>query len=324
MSPFATNTTALMATDNTSVDLDTLLSSLSHPSTQNTPNGSKSLSDYELIPTGLISLSNVSADSTKTKDSPIQAALRDYGNSAGNAIMSFENLHLNQASILKDHAEAPYDTGKVQLLARLGTDYIELGDTISKIDPIPLPLAALHKRLVADYRDLGKKLVAVSKSPGSLYDAIVEYDASADQFAKDFISLALTFPTSVAVPRSLEMEPGGYINAGCSLGAHSHFGYFVFINRGASIGHHARFGKFVSIGPGAVVAGEVTVGMGAMIGAGAVVLPEVTIAENSVVGAGAVVTRDVPAHCMVLGNPARIVKENIAGYKGITVSMSEY
>ena len=195
VSPFATNTTALMATDNTSVDLDTLLSSLSHPSTQNTPNGSKSIHDYELIPTGLISLSNVSADSTKTKDSPIQAALRDYGNSAGNAIMSFENLHLNQASILKDHAEAPYDTGKVQLLARLGTDYIELGDTISKIDPIPLPLAALHKRLVADYRDLGKKLVAVSKSPGSLYDAIVEYDASADQFAKDFISLALTFPT---------------------------------------------------------------------------------------------------------------------------------
>lgn len=130
--------------------------------------------------------------------------------------------------------------------------------------------------------------------------------------------------SSVAVPRSLKMEPGGYINAGCSLGAHSHFGYFVFINRGASIGHHARFGKFVSIGPGAVVAGEVTVGRGAMIGAGAVVLPEVTIAENSVVGAGAVVTRDVPAHCMVLGNPARIVKENIAGYKGITVSMSEY
>ena len=62
--------------------------------------------------------------------------------------------------------------------------------------------------------------------------------------------------SSVAVPRSLEMGPGGYINAGCSLGAHSHFGYFVFINRGASIGHHARFGKFVSIGPGAVVAGD--------------------------------------------------------------------
>lgn len=134
---------------------------------------------------------------------------------------------------------------------------------------------------------------------------------------------SLIDPT-VAVPRSLDMGPGGYINAGCSLGAHSHFGYFVFINRGATIGHHATLGQFVSVGPGAVVAGEVTIGIGAMIGAGAVVLPKVTIAENSVVGAGAVVTSDVPAHCLVLGNPARIVKENIPGYKGITVSMSGY
>ena len=128
-------------------------------------------------------------------------------------------------------------------------------------------------------------------------------------------------PTS-AIPRSLNIEPGGYINAGCSLGAQSNFGSFVFVNRGVSIGHHAEIGKFVSIGPGAVVAGSVSIGMGAMIGAGSVLLPEITIGENSVVGAGSVVTRDVPSHCLVTGNPARIVKENIAGYKEINVSIS--
>lgn len=46
---------------------------------------------------------------------------------------------------------------------------------------------------------------------------------------------------------------------------------------------------------------------GASIGANAVVLPGLTVGRNAMVGAGAVVTRDVPAHAIVAGNPARII-----------------
>jgi len=126
---------------------------------------------------------------------------------------------------------------------------------------------------------------------------------------------------TVAIPRTLDIATGIYINAGCTLGSHSHLDSFVFINRGASIGHHARLAPFVSIGPGAVLAGMVSVGAGSMIGAGAVVLPEISIGANAVVGAGAVVTRDVPAHCMLLGNPGRIVKQDISGYNGLMVKL---
>jgi maltose O-acetyltransferase len=34
----------------------------------------------------------------------------------------------------------------------------------------------------------------------------------------------------------------------------------------------------------------------------------VTIGENSVVGAGTVVTKDIPANCVAVGNPARVIK----------------
>ena len=48
---------------------------------------------------------------------------------------------------------------------------------------------------------------------------------------------------------------------------------------------------------------------GAWIGAGATILPGVTVGRYAVVGAGAVVTKDVPDYSVVVGSPARIVKE---------------
>lgn len=40
----------------------------------------------------------------------------------------------------------------------------------------------------------------------------------------------------------------------------------------------------------------------------AIILPGVTIGEWVTIGAGAVVTKDVPAHCLAVGNPARVIK----------------
>jgi len=47
----------------------------------------------------------------------------------------------------------------------------------------------------------------------------------------------------------------------------------------------------------------------AWIGFNSIILKGVTIGEGAVVGAGTVVTNDVPAWCVVAGNPARVVKK---------------
>lgn len=47
---------------------------------------------------------------------------------------------------------------------------------------------------------------------------------------------------------------------------------------------------------------------GASLGAGSIVLAGVTINEYAMVGAGAVVTKDIAAHALVVGNPARFVR----------------
>lgn len=52
-----------------------------------------------------------------------------------------------------------------------------------------------------------------------------------------------------------------------------------------------------------------TIRRGARIGGAAVLCPAVEIGEEAYVGAGAVVIRDVPARAVVVGNPARQIRE---------------
>lgn len=53
---------------------------------------------------------------------------------------------------------------------------------------------------------------------------------------------------------------------------------------------------------------NVFIGSNVWIGSGAIILPGVTIGNNSIIAAGAVVTKDIPAHCLVAGVPAKIIK----------------
>jgi acetyltransferase-like isoleucine patch superfamily enzyme len=52
-----------------------------------------------------------------------------------------------------------------------------------------------------------------------------------------------------------------------------------------------------------------TIRRGARVGGGAILCPGVEIGEEAFVGAGAVVTKDVPPRAVVVGNPARQLRE---------------
>jgi acetyltransferase-like isoleucine patch superfamily enzyme len=141
-----------------------------------------------------------------------------------------------------------------------------------------------------------------------------------------------------------DVKLAAFVNLyGCTVGDESRVGTFVEIQRGAVIGKRCKIQSHTFICEGVEIADEVFVGHGvvfindrlpratnrdgalkgnedwtcertqvgarASIGSGATILCGIRIGEGAMVGAGAVVTRDVAPRSVVVGNPARVLRE---------------
>lgn len=135
------------------------------------------------------------------------------------------------------------------------------------------------------------------------------------QATEEALEMGLTpFPLLNArtnlLPSNFVHGNGVFLNKGVIIGAVADLGNHVIVNRGATLGHDLKLGDYVSIGPGVVTGGNVTVGRGSMIGAGSTILPTIKIGQHAIVGAGSVVTKDVKDFAVVVGNPARKIRES--------------
>ena len=114
---------------------------------------------------------------------------------------------------------------------------------------------------------------------------------------------------------------------GVNIGKNCHFSAYVQLDliypHLINIGDNVTFGSNVMIfahtNPAANLflkngefprkVAEVNIKSGVVLFPGSIVTAGVTIGENSIISVGSVVTQNIPDYCVVVGNPARVIKK---------------
>ncbi len=85
-------------------------------------------------------------------------------------------------------------------------------------------------------------------------------------------------------------------------------GFGLVVNVDTQVGSNVTLRQNVTVGNRGSGGPSPILGDGVDVGSNAVIIGPVTIGTQAKIGAGAVVLRDVPAHAVAVGNPARIIE----------------
>lgn len=126
--------------------------------------------------------------------------------------------------------------------------------------------------------------------------------------AKGYSFATVIHPTAL-VSKEAQIAEGVQLLMGATVQTGVRILKNCIINTGCIIEHDCEISPHVHVSPGCILLGNVSVNLCSHIGAGSIILQGLKVGSNVTVGAGAVVTKDVDDSKIVVGVPAREVKE---------------
>ncbi|WP_394906952.1 acetyltransferase [uncultured Mesonia sp.] len=126
-------------------------------------------------------------------------------------------------------------------------------------------------------------------------------------------TLVSTIDKATNIGKYAKIGGGTNILSGVNISNGAELGKGCLVYYNVVITHDVKIGEFVELSPACKLLGHVNIGNYVSVGAGAIILPKVQIDEGAVIGAGAIVTKDVAANSVVVGNPAKPLKQRKGG-----------
>jgi len=137
-----------------------------------------------------------------------QRELYSFGNEAGSFIETYSDAWGDQAQILQRFINDRGDAQKQARVRALSSSLARLGTNIESISYVPTNAQSARRKLSTGYKELGALLrkVGDARTDEELLSAMIEYNARADSFVEDYISVVTLF--SVAEIKFSQSDPG--------------------------------------------------------------------------------------------------------------------
>lgn len=118
----------------------------------------------------------------------------------------------------------------------------------------------------------------------------------------------LIHPTA-AVARTARLGNGVVVFPHVTIGVNAELCDHVIVLPGSVISHDSMVGAHTCVAAGVCISGGALVGNSCYVGTRSCIIGGVKIGDRSLVGMGSVVLNDVPAESVVVGNPARFLRQ---------------
>jgi len=201
-------------------------------------------------------------------------------------------------------------------LVILGTDVhgLEMAEIVERVNRV-IPTWNLLGYIAADAKKVGQELngypvLGTTEKLGELPNVcfVPAYGAGWKMEVPRERLVSLIDP-SAFVSRMAQIGVACVIFPNCYVGLRARIGDYVFCLSGCSINHDDVIEDRVVLASGVHLAGHTHVEAECYLGQGCTVRQHIRIGRGSLIGMGAVVVKDVPPNTVMVGNPARKLRD---------------
>ncbi len=126
---------------------------------------------------------------------------------------------------------------------------------------------------------------------------------------ENYIFPNLIHPNFIGDRKSIQLERGNIITAGCVFTVDIKIGSHNIFNLNSTVGHDTVIGDCNIFNPGCNISGSVKIGSGNLFGTNSTVLQFIEIGNGNIIGASSLANKNIGNESIMVGVPAKNLKK---------------
>ncbi len=177
-------------------------------------------------------------------------------------------------------------------------------------DPTLIGTEVMGKRVIGSFSNFSRSDISGKNFAVAIGNNKIRFQIMNNILHNEGLLPTLIHPKAIISP-SANIGMGVYIHSGAYIWTNADIGDFTIISPNTVIAHHTKVGRACLISTLCAVGALIVIKDNVTLGIGTTVITGVNrIGENVMSGGGSVIIKDVEDNSVIVGNPAKKIRDN--------------